>query len=78
MTYSLAVTGALAGNPAQPLNNTVDDTVGRLGAQVRACSTGEQFLVRGPDGGQYWATYDADRTIPNGNGIQRVLKRVGP
>lgn len=77
MTYSLAVTGALAENPAQPLNNTVDDTVARPGGQARACQTGEQFLVRGPDGGQYLAAYD-DRTIPNGSGITRVLKRVGP
>jgi len=78
MTYSVAVTGALAENPQLPLNNTVDDTVARPGGQARACSTGEQFLVRGPDGASYWATYDADRTVPNGAGIQRVLKRVGP
>ena len=78
MTYSLAVTGALAENPAQPLNNTVADDVGRPGAVQRACSTGEQFLVQGPDGGQYWATYDADRTVAGMGGNQRVLKRVGP
>jgi len=78
LTYSVAITGALAENSFQPLNNTVDDTVARPGGQARACQTGEQFLVRGPDGGQYWATYDADRTVPNGAGITRVLKRVGP
>jgi hypothetical protein len=78
MTYSVAITGALAENPQIPLNNTVSDTVARLGGQARACMTGEQFLVRGPDGGQYWATYDASRTVPNGAGIQRVLQRVGP
>ena len=78
MTYSIAITGVQAGNPAQPLNNTVDDTVARPGGQARACSTGEQFLVRGPDGGQYWATYDAARTVPGAGGNQRVLLRVGP
>jgi hypothetical protein len=46
MTYSLAVTGTLAGNPAQPLNNTVDDaSAATFGAQQNACMTGEQFLV---------------------------------
>ena len=78
MTYSLAVTGALAENSFQPLNNTVDDTVATLGGQQNACMTGEQFLVRGPDGGQYWATYDAGRTVPGAGGNQRVLVRVGP
>ncbi len=78
MTYSVAITGALAGNPAQPLNNTVDDTVALPGGQTRACQTGEQFLVRGPDGASYWATYDASRTVPGAGGNQRVLLRVGP
>ena len=78
MTYSLAVTGALAENAQQPLNNTVDDTVATFGGQQNACMTGEQFLVQGPDGGQYWATYDASRTVPGMGGNQRVLLRVGP
>lgn len=74
MTYSVAVTGSRAENPFQPLNLTVDDTVARPGGQQRACMTGEQFLVRQPDGSSAYYTYDASRTV---NG-QRVLLKVGP
>ena len=78
MTYSLAVTGAQADQPQQPLNNTVDDTVARTCGQERACRTGEQFLVKLPDGSSAWHTYDASRTVPGAGGNQRVLLRVGP
>ena len=78
MTYSIAITGAQADNPVQPLNNTVDDTVARPGGQERACRTGEQFLVLLPDGSSAYHTYDAGRTVPGMGGDQRVLLRVGP
>ena len=73
MTYSVAVTGAPAGNPQRPLSLTVDDTVAQVGGQAQACSLNTPFLCKGPDGQQAYYTYDAERTIP---GVVRFLKKV--
>ena len=75
MTYSIATTGAPADNLYQPVNLTVDDTVATTGNQARAMMTGEQFLARGPDGGQALYVYDSERSVP---GERRVLRRVSP
>lgn len=78
-TYSLAIDGTRAdatlGTAAQ--NNVL---VGDSGANARsapgAMAQNTQILCKGPDGQQYWATYDAERS-DIGRGI-RILKRVAP
>lgn len=76
-TYSIAVTGARADNPQAPLVG-IDDSVARRGAQERACRTGEQFLVRFPDGSDRWCVYDSSRTVPATGPLWRVVLPVGP
>ena len=72
-TYSLAATGAPADNPALPLSLDPEDSVSRQGSRAAAMANNTPFLARGPDGGERWYTYDAERTIP---GALNVLKLV--
>lgn len=70
-TYSLALTGAPADNPAQPLSLKVDDAVAREGSMASAMQNRTPFLALGVDGVTRWYTYDTERSIP---GVRRVLK----
>ena len=72
-TYSIGLTGALAENPARPLNQTVDDAVATPGAMASAMSLRTPFLAKGPDGAQAWYRYDAERSLPGG---PRILLKV--
>ena len=79
-TYSVGVTGCLAENPNASRSATaglidVGDSVGASpGIQQNAMMLGTPFLARGLDGGQFWAVYDAERSIPGTGPL--VLKRV--
>lgn len=68
MTYSLAVTGALADNPQQPQTAIdVDDTVARApGDQQSAMMLRTPFLCQMPDGSSQWCVYDETRSRPGG------------
>lgn len=68
MTYSLAVTGALADNPQQPQTAIdVDDGVARApGDQQSAMMLRTPFLAQMPDGSQQWCVFDETRSIPGG------------
>lgn len=73
MTYSLSVTGARAAQIYQVKNDTVDDSVALPGSMANAMQLGTPFLVKGPDGGERYYTYDAERSTPT----VPILKRVG-
>lgn len=83
MTYSLANTGAtvnpqgrIADNPTDVENLQVSDNViNSPGAEQNAMMLGTPFLCKGPDGGQAYYVYDAERSVP---GSLRYLRRVGP
>ena len=68
MTYSVAITGALADNKNfVPLTLTMDDAYARPGGQQLAASTNTGFLCRNPDGSQSYYTLDAERSDPARN-----------
>lgn len=72
-TYSLAATGAPADNPKLPLSLDVEDAVARVGSASNAMSKNTPFLARGPDGGERYYVYDAERSIPGALNILRAV-----
>lgn len=73
-TYSLSNTGCSANSWDQPLVYKVPDQVSNSGgAEQQAMQLGTQFLAQGPDGSQFYAVYDAERSVP---GVRRVLRKV--
>ena len=84
-TYSQSLTGINAGSCYAPKIDDVPDadaagnclagTASFIGAQQGNMMRGNQILVKGPDGGQFWATIDAERSVP---GVSLILRPVGP
>ena len=81
-TYSLGVTGAVAGPPSVMIQNSdVPDTsangnvAATTGGLANCARLGDLLLVKGPDGAQHWYRLDAERTTNNN---QPYLVYVGP
>ena len=62
MTYSLAITGAPAGNPALPLSLDIGDASARSGNARNAMMLGTPVLCRNLDGSEAYYVYDAERS----------------
>lgn len=64
MTYSLAVTGAPADNPALPLTLDIGDDAARPGNAQNAMMLGTPVLCRNIDLSESYYVYDAERSNP--------------
>ena len=73
MTYSLAVKGVGAHNPALPQTLTLSDANAVLGSQQNAMSLGTAFLCKRPDGSERLYVIDAERSIPGYPPVMRLL-----
>lgn len=80
-TYSLSVTGYIAGNAVTtsklaqvPDANVSGNASATAGGQAGTMQTGDLVLVKGPDGGQHLYRFDAERSTP----ANPVLIFVGP
>ena len=69
-TYSLGITGYIAGN-AVNIDGNVCATPGGMQGTMQ---TGDLMLCKGPDGAQHWYKYDAERSTA----ANPVLLYVGP
>jgi hypothetical protein len=78
-TYSLGITGVVAGQsankqwdiPDASVDGNVSATAGGMQGTMR---TGDVMLVKGPDGAQHLYRFDAERSTPS----NPVLIFVGP
>jgi hypothetical protein len=65
-TYSLAIKGALSGQPAAPLTEQISDPAARPGSMAYNAMTGSYFLCKNPDGSESYYKLDAERsTVAN-------------
>ena len=69
-TYSQAATGYVTGSVLGPKSYNIPDlssaaiNTGNAGGRAVAMQSGDQMLVKGPDGGLHWYTLDAERSTP--------------
>ena len=79
-TFSVAVKGAVYGNPLVPLNTIIPDfdeasnVVTTAAGQAQSMARGTQFLAKGPDGALHWYKFDVEHSTQN----NPVLRYVGP
>ena len=80
-TYSLGITGYIAGNAVNaskildvPDANIDGNVCATPGGMQGTMQTGDLMLCKGPDGAQHWYKYDAERSTA----ANPVLLYVGP
>jgi hypothetical protein len=82
-TYSLAITGAPADQtfgektldvPDSVIGSTYTIASATVGGMQNCMRQGLQVLCKGPDGGQHWYAFDAERSTA----ANPVLKYIGP
>ena len=78
-TFSVAVKGAIYGNPQRPANTILPDfdeannVIGTQAGQHQSKRLGTQFLAKGPDGALHWYKFAQESTFAN-----PTLVYVGP
>lgn len=64
-TYSVGLTGAIAGTEFTAQTIDIPDTAARQGGFQNAMATGTQVLCKLPDGSQKWFVIDDRSTLAN-------------